>query len=44
MVLLGTEYAISDAFVATQNGVSQIFQILQKVKEYIIERVKNSEE
>ena len=42
VVLEGNEYKISDAFVATQDDIFQIFQILRKVKEYITERVQNA--
>jgi hypothetical protein len=42
MVLEDQEYAVSDAFVATQEDIYQIVAILQKVKEYIAEIVKNT--
>ena len=35
LVLNGTEYAVSDAFVATQTDIYQIIAILRQVKTYI---------
>lgn len=37
VVLKGKQYAVSDAFVATQEDIYLIFKMLKKVKEYIIE-------
>jgi hypothetical protein len=42
MVLNNQEYAVSDAFVATQDDIYQIVAILQKVKEYIAEIVNKT--
>jgi hypothetical protein len=40
VVLKDKQYAISDAFVATQEDIFAIFKMLKKVKEYIIEMTK----
>jgi hypothetical protein len=36
VVLKGKEYAVSDAFAATQEDIYRIFQILRRVKKYIM--------
>jgi hypothetical protein len=41
VVLKDKQYAISDAFVATQEDIFAIFRMLKKVKEYIIEMTKS---
>lgn len=42
MILQNNEYAVSDAFVATQEDIYQIVAILRKIKEYIAEIVRNT--
>jgi hypothetical protein len=36
VVMKGREYAISDAYPATQDAIYQVFQILRRVKKYIL--------
>ena len=44
VVLEGREYAVSDAFVATQEDIFQIAGILQAVKRYVQKRVTEIQE
>lgn len=44
VVLEGREYAVSDAFVATQEDIFQIAGILQAVKRYVQKRVAEIQE
>lgn len=43
MVLEANQYAVSDAFVATQEDIYQIIAIMRKVKVYIAEIVQKIE-
>ncbi len=42
VILKGTEYAVSNAFDASQSDIFTIFKMLKKVKEYVIEMTKES--